>query len=111
MKCVENSILEENINRIFCKSSENMEELADNSVHLMVTSQPYDVGKEYDRNFYLWANIWSFLMVSGGGEVYRAIVPGGRVCVNIANLRRKPYIHLYVFMIRDMLNIGFLMRD
>jgi hypothetical protein len=35
------------VNRIFCKSSERMDELPDNSVHLMVTSPPYNVGKEY----------------------------------------------------------------
>jgi len=30
-----------------------MEELPDNSVHLMVTSPPYNVGKEYDENLTL----------------------------------------------------------
>jgi len=34
-------------------SSENMAELPDNSVHLMVTSPPYNVGKEYDENLTL----------------------------------------------------------
>ncbi len=43
-------------------------------------------------------------------EVYRVLVPGGRVCVNIANLGRKPYIPLHTFIIQDLLNIGFLMR-
>ena len=33
-------------NQIFCKSSENMTELIDNSVSMMITSPPYNVGKD-----------------------------------------------------------------
>ena len=44
----------ENItNEFLCKSSENMEEIPDNSVHLMITSPPYNVGKEYDDDLTL----------------------------------------------------------
>ncbi len=93
---------------IFCKTSENMEELPDSSVHLMVTSPPYNVGKEYDENLTLHEyrqflkRVWK--------EVYRTLVPGGRACINIANLGRKPYIPLHAFIIEDMLELGFLMR-
>jgi len=38
---------------IFHRSSEEMTELPDNSVHLMVTSPPYNVGKEYDEDLTL----------------------------------------------------------
>jgi len=38
------------------------------------------------------------------------LVPGGRACINIANLGRKPYIPLHAFIIEDMHDIGFLMR-
>jgi len=108
VKYVENIIPKEHLNKIFCKSSESMEELPDNSVHLMVTSPPYNVGKEYDQNLSLTEyreflkRVWK--------EVYRVLVPGGRVCINIANLGRKPYIPLHAFIIKDMLDIGFLMR-
>jgi len=108
MKYVENPIPKEFLNKIFCKSSEKMEELPDNSVHLIVTSPPYNVGKEYDKDFTLeeylefLKRVWK--------EVYRVLVPGGRVCINVANLGRKPYIPLHAFIIRDMLDIGFLMR-
>ncbi len=104
----ENIICEENVNKIFCKTSEKMEELPDNSVHLMVTSPPYNVGKEYDRNLTLQeyreflSRVWK--------EVYRVLVPGGRVCINIANLGRKPYIPLHAFIIEDFIKLGFLMR-
>ena len=43
---VENKINKKCLNRIFVKSSEKMEELPECSVHLMVTSSPYNVGKE-----------------------------------------------------------------
>ncbi len=108
LKWVENPIPPEFLDKIFCKSSEKMEELPDNSVHLMVTSPPYNVGKEYDRDLTLeeylafLKRVWK--------EVYRVLVPGGRACINIANLGRKPYIPLHAFIIRDMLELGFLMR-
>ncbi|MGC8737192.1 MAG: DNA-methyltransferase [Candidatus Hydrogenedens sp.] len=105
---IENSVPIEVIDKIFCKSSENMEELPENSIHLMVTSPPYNVGKEYDKNLTLreyrqfLKRVWQ--------EVKRVLVPGGRVCINIANLGRKPYIPLHTFIIEDMLDLGFLMR-
>lgn len=43
-------------------------------------------------------------------ETYRVLVPGGRVCINVANLGRKPYIPLHSYIIEGMQNIGFLMR-
>lgn len=95
-------------NRIFCKSSESMEELPDCSVHLMVTSPPYNVGKEYDADLTL-AEYRAFLK-RVFAEVYRVLVPGGRACINIANLGRRPYLPLHAFVIQDMLELGFLMR-
>lgn len=93
---------------VFSHSSERMEELPDNSVHLMVTSPPYNVGKEYDEDLTLQeyrdflARVWR--------ETYRVLVPGGRACVNVANLGRKPYLPLSSYIIMDMLAAGFLMR-
>ena len=37
-------------NQVFAKDARHMEELPDRSVHLMVTSPHYNVGKEYDEN-------------------------------------------------------------
>jgi len=108
VKYVENPIPPQLLNKIFCKSSKKMEELPDNSVHLMVTSPPYNVGKEYDENFTLEEYL-SFLKTVWK-EVYRVLVPGGRACINIANLGRKPYIPLHAFIAKDMFELGFLMR-
>jgi site-specific DNA-methyltransferase (adenine-specific) len=107
-KYVENSIPSEFVDKIFCKTSEKMEELPDNSIHLMVTSPPYNVGKEYDENLTL--NEYRAFLKRVWTDVKRVLVPGGRVCINIANLGRKPYIPLNVFIIEDMLDLNFLMR-
>jgi len=108
VKYVENFIPPDLINKIFCKSSEKMNELPDNSVHLMITSPPYNVGKEYDNNLTL--NEYREFLKKVWNEVKRVLVPGGRACINVANLGRKPYIPLHIFIIEDMLNLGFLMR-
>ncbi len=108
MDYVENSISVQFLDKLLLASSINMNELPDNCIHLMVTSPPYNVGKEYDQDYSLQEyldflkTVWS--------EVYRVLVPGGRACINLANLGRKPYIPLHSFVIEDMLEIGFLMR-
>jgi len=108
VKHIENKIPQEYLNKHFCHSSEDMKELPDNSVHLMVTSPPYNVTKEYDNNLnleeylVLLKNVWK--------ETYRVLIPGGRACINVANLGRKPYIPLHSYIIKDMLELGFYMR-
>ncbi len=105
---VENVVEPEFINKVFCKSSEKMTELPDNSIHLMVTSPPYNVGKDYDANISL--KEYRELLKRIFKETYRVLVPGGRACINVANLGRKPYIPLHSYVIEDMQDIGFLMR-
>lgn len=105
---IENPIPQTFLNKIFCKSSENMEELPDNSIHLVVTSPPYNVGKEYDKDLTL--DEYLLFLRSVFKEVFRVLVPGGRVCINIANIGRKPYIPLHAYIIKDMIDLGFLMR-
>jgi len=108
MEYMENPIPPERLNRIFHASSERMADLPDSCVHLMVTSPPYNVGKDYDENLTLeeylafLSRVWA--------ETRRVLVPGGRACINIANLGRRPYIPLHTFIARDMIELGFLMR-
>lgn len=104
----ENCIPQKLLDKVFCKSSESMDELPDNSVHLMVTSPPYNVGKEYDEDLSLQE--YKMFLKKVWSEVYRVLVPGGRACINIANLGRKPYLPLHTYIIEDMLELGFLMR-
>lgn len=96
------------LDRVLCKSSESLDDLPDNCIHLMVTSPPYNAQKEYDQDLPLpdylemLARVWR--------ETYRVLVPGGRACINVANLGRKPYIPLHSYIIESMLEIGFYMR-
>ena len=96
------------VDRILCKSSERMEELPDSCIHLAVTSPPYNVGKTYDQDLSLAE--YRDLLKTVFSEVFRVLVDGGRACVNVANLGRKPYIPLHSYVIADMLEIGFQMR-
>lgn len=105
---VENTLPSEFVDKILVQSSENMNQLPENCVHLMVTSPPYNVGKEYDNNLTL-GDYRNFLK-KVWKEVFRILVPGGRACINIANLGRKPYIPMNAFISADMLELGFLPR-
>jgi DNA modification methylase len=103
---IENPIDEMDV--IITHTSEEMKELPDCSVHLMVTSPPYNVGKDYDEDLSLeeylafLKRVWK--------ETHRVLVSGGRACINVANVGRKPYIPLHAFIMRDMIELGFLMR-
>jgi len=105
---IENEVNPSVLDRIYCKSSEVMDEIVDYSVHLMVTSPPYNVTKEYDKNLTLGE--YRELLRKVFTEVHKKLVTGGRACINIANLGRKPYIALHSYIIQDMLEIGFMMR-
>jgi site-specific DNA-methyltransferase (adenine-specific) len=107
-KYVENPLPATAKNHIFAHSSEKMNELPDDCVHLMVTSPPYNAGKEYDQNLKLDEYLQMLRRV--WADTLRVLVPGGRACINIANLGRKPYIPLHAFIIQDMLSLGYLMR-
>jgi site-specific DNA-methyltransferase (adenine-specific) len=104
----ENSLLPESLDQIFCTSAEQMTAIPDQSIHLMVTSPPYNVGKSYDEDLSLGEYLGFLKKV--WKEVFRVLVPGGRACINVANLGRKPYIPLHALIIEDMLELGFLMR-
>ena len=104
----ENAIDGADLNRIYCKSSENMDEIPDDSIHLMITSPPYNVGKEYDDDLSL--DEYLELLTSVFRQCYKKLVTGGRTCINIANIGRKPYIPLHAMIIEIMLDLGFLMR-
>jgi DNA modification methylase len=95
-------------NKIILGSSENMKEITDNSLHLMVTSPPYNVTKEYDEDLSLKEYLQLLRKVFS--ETYRVLVNGGRACVNVANLGRRPYLPLSDYISQIMIEIGFQMR-
>lgn len=96
------------MDRIYCKSSESMEEVPDNSVHLMITSPPYNAKMEYDEDLTL--EQYRALLYTVFKETHTKLVTGGRACINIANIGRKPYAPLHSYIIQDMHTIGYLMR-
>jgi site-specific DNA-methyltransferase (adenine-specific) len=96
------------LDSVFVQSSESMEQLPDNCVALMVTSPPYNVGKDYDEDLDL--DEYLGLLDRVFTETYRVIEPGGRVAVNVANLGRKPYLPLNHFTAGLLADIGFLLR-
>ncbi len=99
---------DELVNRVVCGDSTNMREVPDNSVHMMVTSPPYNASKTYDKDLAL--SEYLNLLRGVFDECYRVLVPGGRACINVANLGRKPYIPLSSFINQIMIEIGFLPR-
>jgi hypothetical protein len=64
----ENPIPKEHLDRLYAKSSEQMDELPDNSVHLMVTSPPYNASKEYDEDLSLEEYLAGNLPGAGAGR-------------------------------------------
>ncbi|WP_288007906.1 site-specific DNA-methyltransferase [Thermofilum sp.] len=106
---VENEVPIEFLDKIILGDArEVLKKLPDNCIHLMVTSPPYNVGKEYDKDLTLGEYLDFLEEVMR--EVYRTLVWGGRVCFNVANLGRKPYIPLHAYLIELFENIGFLFR-
>ena len=96
------------LDTVFPRSSEDMRELPDNCVSLMVTSPPYNVGKDYDTDLTLDEYLSFLKRVLA--ETHRVLMPGGRVAFNVANIGRKPYIPLSGHIASLASEIGFLMR-
>ena len=96
------------LDRFICRSSETMEELPDDCVALMVTSPPYNVGKDYDADLSLEEYLGLLKRVLS--ETYRVLEPGGRVAVNVANLGRRPYLALNHRVAALLEDLGFLLR-
>lgn len=90
--------------------------LADNSVALVVTSPPYYSGKEYETAIgqgHVPASYTQYLRMLSGvfGACARALEPGGRIAVNVANLGRKPYRSLSADVMRILEeDLGLLLR-
>jgi len=96
------------IDDVHCQDSRDMSVLPDSSVHLAITSPPYNAAKQYDEDLNL--EEYRQLLIDVFEETYDKLVVGGRLCINIANLGRKPYIPLHSYIIKDMLSLGYIMR-
>jgi len=69
--------------------------LDDESVHLVVTSPPYNAGVRYDgySDWLPWDAYWHGLIEPSLRECYRVLVHGGRLAVNLANVVRHDVPH------------------
>jgi DNA modification methylase len=104
--------LKDFVNKILCGDClEIMKKIPDNSIHLAITSPPYNVGKEYDNHFdkmeydkYLeWLKqVWL--------ETKRVLVPGGRFALNIAPTGIKNFIPIHHDFANQMREIGMIFR-
>ena len=103
-----NEFPNELLNTIIASSCENMKDIPNKSLHLMITSPPNNVSKEYDNDLSL--KEYLNLLKNCFTETYRVLVDGGRACINIANIGRKPYIPLSDYVSKIMIEIGFNMR-
>lgn len=105
---VEHPLPPDVLDQVVQGDSRHMRELPDQCVHLMVTSPPYNARKTYDDDLTL--DEYLDLLRDVFAETYRVLVPGGRACINVANLGRKPYIPLASFINQIMIELGYLMR-
>ena len=103
-----NSFPEKLLNTTILSSAEDMSMIPDNSLHLMITSPPYNVSKEYDDDLSL--SEYLEMLKTVFKETHRVLINGGRACINVANLGRKPYIPLSDYISQMMIEIGFNMR-
>jgi site-specific DNA-methyltransferase (adenine-specific) len=103
-----NPIPGEALDKIHCRDARNLGFLPDCCVDLALTSPPYNVGKAYDQDLDLTEYVE--LLRSVFAETYRVLVPGGRACINVGNVGRKPYVPL-THRVADIMNsLGFLNR-
>lgn len=84
------------LDKLIVGDARRMDEIADASVALVVTSPPYFAGKEYEQELGeggVPATYLEYLQMLRDvfAECARKLEPGGRIAVNVANLGRRPY--------------------
>jgi DNA modification methylase len=100
------------LNRIVCGDClQSLKKIKSSSVHLAVTSPPYNVGLGYDTHndsmkyeeYLDWlATIWA--------ETVRVLVPGGRFALNIAPTSIKDFRPIHHDFTRQLKELGMIMR-
>ncbi|MBI2026398.1 MAG: site-specific DNA-methyltransferase [Deltaproteobacteria bacterium] len=81
-----------------------MDEVENESIALVVTSPPYNVGMEYEDKkslkeyLYFLSDVWL--------KLKEKLIIGGRLAINIANTGRNPYIPLASYVTQQLLHIG-----
>lgn len=73
------------LNRIYHGDARNMDMIDSESVHLLVTSIPYYVNKEYESYLETIEDYYQMLY-EAFKEASRVIVPGGKICINAGDI-------------------------
>ena len=90
---------------------ELMRKIPSNSVHLAITSPPYNVGKDYDKHndkmkyedYLAWLNeVWK--------ETQRVLVHGGRFALNIAPTGIKDFVPIHHDFTNQLRKLGMKFR-
>ena len=79
-----NPFPEQNIPGVYIKDSQDMSELPDKSVHLIVTSPPYNVGMEYEKGVTYEEHLEMVKNVLN--ECARVLMPGGVIALNVGDI-------------------------
>lgn len=100
------------LNKIICGDVlDEMKKIPDNTIHLAITSPPYNVGKNYDNHndkmgnhdYLSWLlKIWT--------ETKRVLVPGGRFALNIAPTGIRDFVPLHHDFANQFRQIGMKFR-
>ena len=100
------------LNKILCGDAvEVLKKIPSNSVHLAITSPPYNVGKNYDnhndkmnyQDYLNWlSEVWK--------ETQRVLVPGGRFCLNIAPTGIKDFVPIHHDFTNQLRKLGMKFR-
>lgn len=100
---------------LLCADSRAMSAVDNKSVALVVTSPPYFAAKAYEQDLTRGHVPGSYLeylemLEDVFGQCSRVLEPGGRMCVNVANLGRKPFRSLSKDVWVILEHLGFLPR-
>jgi DNA modification methylase len=99
-------------NQIICGDCRQvLRKLPSESVHLAITSPPYNVGLDYDghhdsmpyEEYLEWLTpVWR--------QLFRVLLPGGRFALNVCPTSIKDFKPVHYDMARQLRDIGFMMR-
>ena len=104
------------LDQLYLADARQMHQVRSNSVGLVITSPPYFAGKAYELEPGSDGTPSSFgeyldLLREVFAECARVLEPGGRLCVNVANLGRRPYRSLSTDVLRILeVELGLLPR-
>jgi DNA modification methylase len=76
---------------LYCGDARDLSMLESDSAGMVICSPPYNARMRYDgyNDWLDWDSYWGGLIVPFLHESMRVLVPGGRLCVNFANVIRK----------------------